>query len=146
MKYLKLFEDVNDDYFKKVSTGEFQDKFYGPDPGSAKEEIFIKDNWDQFTKTEISLIVKFFDKKKKNLSENHTTKISHDGLLRITHEGEMISSWNGIGYEMKTPTKLMAKFIKLKDEWYGFEYFGKQNGYYICDQWDGLIKCLEDII
>ena len=127
MKYLKLFEDVNTNGFEQINLSDFWTFIFG-DIGK----------WENFTEKEEKELYQIVKKKygrydeKINISKIINT-ISKKIYLKISiYEDDII-----------------IEIHKLQDEWYGVEIVtdgNYANHYsYKCDQWDGLINCINNI-
>ena len=117
MKYIRIFEEFSEKY-QKISIDEFD------------ELIYDEDRRCSFSDNEIDIIKNMMIHYDPNLFDLFDNK-SHI-LARLNIKG-MISK------------NLFVDFYKLKDEYYILQIPGL-NIQYKCDQFDGLIDPLSDII
>lgn len=148
MKYLKLFED-KEELFWKIDQNEYDKRIYGisdddEDEGEVDEGIqeFVLSHWENFNQFELSKLellgwkykpVNFYiyDIFYYNMTpEESKSKFQSIEFAQVKFFHNVHSSWI-----------YSFKINKLKDEWY---YIYTRNGTkYKCDQFDGLIECLE---
>lgn len=82
----------------------------------------------EFSGNEVEIIRQYFDVKPVSFYENHNKRTTGKYFLR--YEGEEIS----------------VEIISIRDEWYyASAWYGRYEKHYKCDQFDGLISCLEFI-
>lgn len=124
---IKLFEDFSNGY-SMISLQELNDGLWGKESLSFEDDSFVhkKKNWLQFTQEEIDIINKKY--------EFEYFKVDK------MYKGSMI--------ELKY-ANCMANIYKLVDEWYYIQYINYRSlerNCYKCDQWDGLLNCLDKIV
>jgi hypothetical protein len=143
MKYIKLFEDYHNTYHE-ITLDEYNLLLWGEETGDEDEDTeiakeTIEKKWEDFTDREIENINKVGFHFIKNTTEYIKPKLDYKFFPNL---------------RLKNPTTYVSNLIifKLKDEWYivfRLDYDSKENHWkksmYKCDQFDGLIDCLEMI-
>jgi len=133
MKYLRLFENHN--YYTQIGLREFEDTIFdewmdikGPDEALSfdeKEIEYLKD------------VCTLYNGK---FSTRHRQSLSDD---KFTIGGDDIAQVKIIG-EKDTDGDCPILIYKIVDEWYYVEALG--NGWYKCDQLEGLKKLIGKIL
>jgi hypothetical protein len=119
MKYLKLFE--NNEFYTEIDMDNFYDKLLIP--------------CEKFTTNEIFKIEQLLD-----IIGSFNTHIKNNNVLLFC------------GYNNRNRNRINLNVAKCEDEWFlvcchtddnrkNDNYF-----YYKCDQWDGLMKCLKEVL
>jgi hypothetical protein len=168
MKYLKLFESLN--YYEKISCSDFYNKFFLPE-----EEVnvmthpvikiasaaghFNYDSIENFSKIEVSKIDEAlsytpFEVKKLNIQGLHHVgpaninkerdNILHNGILQLTKSKLRPSKRDP--YRNEWRDVVFFEIFKCTDDWFYIYQYGMGEQFYRCDQLDGLIKFLEEIV
>lgn len=140
MKYLKLFEEHNN-YYYQIDVSEFDDK---TEFDTLFENGWDTTNWVDFNQSEISTIKGIFDDffvfvgysdfNPPMLQKDALAEYS-DGMLIVNNKPylDIKKDWSGTLFYV----------IKLPDEWYYTVDFKNQT-FYKCDQFVGLLKFIED--
>ena len=118
MKYLKMFESSA--FYTRVTSNDWAHLVNGTD-------VLIDMNPYEYDKLESSLYSICREKK-------YTYSLS-----------KYYTSNNGIYIRANISNKLSMNIYKLEDEWY-YVYLYYIHDFYKCDQLEGLLKFLEDII
>ena len=121
MKYLKLFEEKSNEYYTEINVDEWQ------------ISVDDDDHKVPFKDIEVSRIIALVDPWK-------ITQNSHNTPL--------------IGNNVRGDSPIYFNIYKTDDDWY-YLYYNRDeiiNGekedvehYYRCDQFDGILQCLEDL-
>lgn len=135
MKYLKMFEGDHVSTYRKVSYTDFMLKFFND--GILRNDDceilkWIDINWIEFTNYELEQL-KVYGFEFSKSGEHKTTQV-----------------WKNRRSYLSCPTGINKKnhssIIKRNDEWFGVTFYEDRTWtYYICDQWDGLMSCLNTI-
>ena len=152
---IKLFEEYNK-YYTEITEGEYNRSaipnpifhFYRThpsmreNPANLKNLEFIQSNWVDFTQSEISTIHNLIPKSTYEINPH----VGGDGIPEASIEYTK--------YE-HTRNKLIF-IVKTKDEWYyvklnywnitAIKRVESITSYYKCDQFEGLLKCIKDIL
>ena len=130
MKYIKIYEEFEDSYFE-IDEEEYKFRLNGMEKGRNILDYNIvsllnsigkaRESWLDFTSKEKRILRKKFDVINKYKKDSKSISIRvEDGV---------------------------ADLSKLPDEWYYVHLcVNKSDTYYKCDQWEGLMDCLNDII
>lgn len=147
MRHLKLFEEHIDKEYKKLPIDDWCVEVYGRDiydiedgPGGldleAWEEVekFKDENWSEISKFECDNIIKKLPSIEDRFDRFHFK-------YYVLDENRLMAIYcvNKYGNEQK-----VMEIIKSSDDYYYVE--AMHHGNYKCDQFSGLIKCLEDIV
>ena len=154
MKYIKIFEKFDVGY-EEIDGTEFLNQVIGDGYNKQNINKFQKEKLDSFKKVEIERIMKIFpdasyDNSNRNITwpEGHPYHMFSDdpniknGKLLIYKVTEQDYDEDEQDYGPNEDELLTI--YKVSDEWYFVEDHTQMNTYYKCDQFDGLIKCLED--
>ena len=133
---IKLFEQYNQ-YYQEISEVEYDGKLFPypefpPDPRSRPE------NQDDFDDNEIKIL--------KNLYDVEVQYSSHNNYIELRNPIYDNEYPKDLQIKMREHKIGIVYFLnKLTDEWYLVcdSFNGK---YYKCDQFEGLLKCLDDIL
>lgn len=141
MKYLKIFEEFSEDFYKKISKEEF--------------DSFCKRKQVEFTKYQLDTIKDFLwqkqkGKDKKRISgrfklfniERHNSNGKHAGGFSHCFGSYILLSQYSLKHNI---------YIKqYDDEYFLVEYrftiAQTYSRYYLCDQFDGLIDFINDLV
>ncbi len=123
MKHLKKFNESNS-FYSTISYVEIEDL------RSHNRELFSDDEVNSI----VSKLDNFFNEKHYKIEGNKRIGV------------ETIE----IGDKQYGPSDVKFYISKYEDEWYGIEYYkavglAYQKTYYKCDQFEGLLKFLDDI-
>jgi len=135
MKHLKLYEGYLDDYYKEISH-EYASRLIGP--FVVTNGRLANKNMVEFNDREITRIKSMYtDIKKPNFRYGVEFNMDEPGkfLIKLYYIG-LFGKKQMIEYQI---------IYKLDDDWFVlFEQKNLYNGWFKCDQFEGLIKCMED--
>lgn len=156
----KLNESKLESNFKKITDDQYSLKVWGAtEEGSDEETEWIKDHWDKFEPQEITKIanILYTGRWIANLNQDFrpSNKKDIDYLVEDDYLGDDLAE--GCSLKFLSPnykpneTWIYSHLVitKLKDEWFylyykppGQRYHQNDVMYLECDQWSGLIDCL----
>lgn len=150
MKYLKKFEGLSESYFS-ISINEF-DEATGYEHEDWEEYLALI-KWVDFNDIEVSQIKSIFSQYvikvgyhfefREALQGGKNLDMGHDGFLVIVDK----SSPDFMPCADADWSKAIAYVIKTQDEWfYVYDFKSSSDKCYKCDQFDGLVDCLKNII
>ena len=132
MKHLKLFEQ-HEKLFWQIGVDEYNQSVYYVSDGHAI--VTYNDRWVDFTDVEIKLIQNLLQRRDGEILEPQYRN-NYKSYVNVPEKYKGAEIFFNFGNNI---------FInKIKDEWY-FIRINSVNQRYKCDQWDGLISCLEYI-
>jgi hypothetical protein len=153
MKYIKLFEEMiqfNDAHYKEICSDEFDEKTSGCNINDYTQEIGIKyafEYWESFSHSEVEQINKLLI----DHSDDYRyyvdillspCLVSTFGDIEGLPKGRLSIKGHPINDQVDNITLFV---IKIQDYWY-YVYYVDNDEYYVCDQFDGLLNCLENIL
>lgn len=155
MKWLKKFENLNDDYFIRIGNNEHselsskQSQFCFSKEEVKKVESYLKTVVDKWQWEHVVIGYEFDGF---YLTDDYSLTISIDQpYINITdhygkvHEIKPKDAIDPITFEYYTLIILGHIYInKIEDEWYISDE-GSRYGQYKCDQFEGLIKYIDNI-
>ena len=147
MKYIKLFEDLNEDGYEEVILNRSQFSILKAE-GITINNSLSKNIANELTKDMKSLST---DTDSKSIVviegitnvDSYTVFVYHRFLFNITQitEHSLFIRTNNDGVAIGC-----MSIYHLKDDWYYVDYYDyKSHTYYKCDQFYGLINCLNEI-
>lgn len=156
----KLNESKLESNFKEITNDQYSLKVWGStEEGSDEETEWIKDHWDKFEPQEITKIanILYTGRWIANINQDFrpSNKEDIDYLVEDEYLGDDLAE--GCSLKFLSPnykpneTWIYSHLVitKLKDEWFylyykppGQRYHQNDVMYLECDQWSGLIDCL----
>jgi hypothetical protein len=156
----KLNESKLESNFKEITNDQYSLKVWGAtEEGSDEETEWIKDHWDKFEPQEITKIANILYTGRWIANINQDFRPSNKEDIDYLVEDEYLSDDPAEGCSLKflspnykpNETWIYSHLVitKLKDEWFylyykppGQRYHQNDVMYLECDQWSGLIDCL----
>lgn len=156
----KLNESKLESNFKEITNDQYSLKVWGAtEEGSDEETEWIKDHWDKFEPQEITKIANILYTGRWIANINQDFRPSNKEDIDYLVEDEYLGDDPAEGCSLKflspnykpNETWIYSHLVitKLKDEWFylyykppGQRYHQNDVMYLECDQWSGLIDCL----